>query len=61
MEITRAIFEAQYKPRFGNANPDRMNLAFWEWMIRGDPEPLEDEGVLGEIGLMMRGGVLKSG
>jgi hypothetical protein len=36
MEITRELFEEQKRPRFGTANPERMRLAFWEWMIRGD-------------------------
>jgi hypothetical protein len=52
----------QRRPRFGTANPERMRLAFWEWMIRGDDTPPTDEGsVLGQLGLMMRAGILKSG
>jgi hypothetical protein len=35
MEISRDTFDRQRRPRFGNANPERMHLAFWEWMIRG--------------------------
>jgi hypothetical protein len=34
MEITRALFESQQQRRFGTSNPERMSLAFWEWMIR---------------------------
>src|SRR4051812_45636722 len=36
MEITREQFEAQWRPRFGSTNPERISLAFWEWMIRGE-------------------------
>jgi hypothetical protein len=62
MEITREVFEAQYRPRFGTANPERMLVPFWEWMIRGDPDPdpAPGEGVLGELGLVMREGILRS-
>jgi hypothetical protein len=38
-----------------------MQLAFWDWMIRADDTPPAGEGVLGQFGLMMRAGVLKSG
>jgi hypothetical protein len=34
MEITRKIFEAQQQRRYGTSNPERMPLAFWEWMVR---------------------------
>ena len=62
MEITREQFERQRHPRFGSANPERMAVPFWEWMIRGgDQPPPADGGVLGQLGLMMRNGVLKSG
>ena len=39
MEITPELFDQQRSPRFGNANPERMQLAFWEWMIRGSEKP----------------------
>jgi hypothetical protein len=35
MEINSELFNQQRRPRFGTANPERMNMAFWEWMIRG--------------------------
>jgi hypothetical protein len=38
MEITRSIFESQRQRRFGAANPERMPLAFWEWMVRGSED-----------------------
>lgn len=38
MKISKSVFEAQRTPRFGTANPERMRMAFWEWMVRGDPE-----------------------
>jgi hypothetical protein len=62
MEISRELFDQQRRPRFGNANPERMHIAYWEWMIRG-PDSLptrEQEGVHAELGLIMRGGMLKS-
>ena len=34
MRITRKVFESQQQRRFGASNPERMPLAFWEWMIR---------------------------
>jgi len=59
MEISREIFEEQRRPRFGAANPERMQLAFWEWMIRGEdlPSPEGDRPVA--FGLN-RDGKLKS-
>lgn len=39
MEITRKIFEKQKNPKFGNANPQRMNKSFWEFMIRDKKRP----------------------
>jgi hypothetical protein len=62
MEISRELFDQQRRPRFGNANPERMQLAFWEWMIRGEGSPPKDEeeGLAG-LGIMMRDGKLKSG
>jgi hypothetical protein len=61
-QISREIFEQQRRPRFGNANPERMRCAFWEWMIRGEENaPVGEEGGLEETGLMMRDGKLKSG
>jgi hypothetical protein len=32
MEISRELFDEQARPLFGNANPERMQLAFWECM-----------------------------
>jgi hypothetical protein len=62
MEIDAALFAQQRRPRFGNANPERMRQAFWEWMMRGDDsEPTEQDGGLSSVGLMMRDGKLKSG
>jgi hypothetical protein len=62
MEISRDTFNQQRRPRFGNGNPERMQLAFWEWMIRGEENPATDVEVgLAGLGLMMRDGKLKSG
>jgi len=41
MTINEKLFEEQRRPRFGNANPERMEVAFWEWMIRGGASFLE--------------------
>lgn len=62
MEIRREVFDEQRRPRFGNDNPERMRLAFWEWMIRGEENPKTDEesGLAG-LGFIMREGKLKSG
>jgi hypothetical protein len=60
-EISREIFDQQRRPRFGTANPERMNLAFWEWMIQGDESaPLDGESGLAKMGWRLRDGKLKS-
>jgi hypothetical protein len=62
MEISREIFDQQRRPQFGNANPERMKLAFWEWMIRGAQAPSTDgEDQLEEDGPVVREGIIKSG
>ena len=33
MEITPQVFEQQRHPRFGTTNPERIQSAFWEWMV----------------------------
>ncbi|WP_165074655.1 Kelch repeat-containing protein [Paludisphaera rhizosphaerae] len=38
MEISLDVFEQQRGRRFGGANPERMRLAFWEWIIRNQEE-----------------------
>jgi hypothetical protein len=38
MRITRCIFESQRQRRFGTQNPERMRLAFWEWMVRASED-----------------------
>jgi hypothetical protein len=61
MDISRELFDQQRRPRFGNANPERMQLAFWDWMIRGaDPPSTSQPGILEDVGLMLREGILKS-
>ncbi len=59
MKITREIFDQQRRPRFGTSNPEPMQLAFWEWMIRGDERPHE-ENDLSPLGAIVREGKLKS-
>jgi hypothetical protein len=61
MEISREMFDAQHRPRFGTTNPERMRIPFCEWMVRGEADPAPSEGILGELGLMMREGILKNG
>src|SRR5262245_28223962 len=61
MKISRELFDQQRRPRFGTANPERMRLDFWEWMIRGDDAPpAEPDDSLNSSGWMMRMGCLKS-
>jgi len=61
MKISRELFDQQRCPRFGNANPERIRLEFWEWMIRGDDTPpAEPDDSLNPYGWMMRMGYLKS-
>ena len=61
MEISKEIFEQQRHPRFGKTNPERMQLAFWKWMVRGsDAQSAEEQNTLGQIGLKIRAGKLKS-
>jgi hypothetical protein len=61
MIISREVFDQQRRPRYGKSNPERMQLAFWDWMIAGDQQSKnQDEGPLRDIGLLMREGKLKS-
>jgi hypothetical protein len=63
MRITKEVFNQQRSPRFGTANPERMRIEFWEWMIKGDetasPGPGEDEELAG-TGLVIEEGKIKS-
>jgi hypothetical protein len=62
LEITREQFDQQRRPRFGNANPERMRLAFWEWMIRGGENSRTDgQKGFAQFDLKLRDGKLKSG
>jgi hypothetical protein len=62
MKIDPTLFAQQRRPKFGNANPERMRQEFWEWMVRGDDsEPTEKGDGLASEDLMMRDGKLKSG
>lgn len=54
-------FEKQRKPRFGRTNPERMQLEFWEWMVRpNDPPNAAKDGILAKLGQIFRRGQLKS-
>jgi hypothetical protein len=44
MKITKEIFEQQRLPRFGTANPERIQNEFWKWMIRGDGTASKEAG-----------------
>ena len=35
MHLSPDLFREQARPRSGSANPERMRVAFWEWMIAG--------------------------
>ncbi len=41
MEVTRELFDLQRHRRFGTANPDRMRLAYWEWLARNKWGPYQ--------------------
>lgn len=61
MEITREIFDKERTPRFGKKNPERMNCAFWEWMINAPANPPKEGDRHSEVtGLFLRNGRLKS-
>ena len=60
MDITKELFDQQRNPRFGTANPERMNVKFWEWMIRGGVIPLEGQKGLAARGWNLQEGKLKS-
>lgn len=47
MDVTREVFEQQCKRRFGTANPERMRLAHWEWMVRSRGYPCHVRDALG--------------
>jgi len=60
MKITKEVFNQQRSPRFGTGNPERMRIAFWEWMVRGDEialsGPREDENLAGTGFVVEEGG-----
>ena len=61
IEIGQELYNQQRHPRFGTSNPERMRLAFWEWMIRGENSPLaEDKRGLAQAGWSVQDGKLKS-
>jgi hypothetical protein len=37
--ITRDLYHDQRCPRFGQANPERMHIELWDWMIRRRDDP----------------------
>jgi hypothetical protein len=39
VEITPELFQQQRRRRFGETNPDRIQMAFWEWMVRQGEGP----------------------
>jgi hypothetical protein len=48
MKISRELFQEQRHPRFGTANPNRMRMACWEWMVRSGRTPY---GIREELGV----------
>jgi hypothetical protein len=58
MDISRELFDQQRRPRFGTANPERMRVEFWEWMVRGpERHVVEEHGgdYAAQFGLMRDG------
>ena len=47
MDITRELFDEQRHRRFGEANPQRMNMFYWEWMVRKGHDPYQVRKHLG--------------
>lgn len=47
MTISRETFLQQCKRRFGTANPERMRLAHWEWMVRTRNDPFRVRNEMG--------------
>ncbi len=47
MNAFRETFERECKPRFGRANPERMRLPYWEWMVRSMENPFSVRERLG--------------
>lgn len=60
IKITKEVFEQQRRPRFGTANPERMALAFWEWMIRGGTEEEAKQRGARHAGVITRDRKLKN-
>jgi len=61
MAVTKELFDQQRDPRFGTANPERMNVEFWEWMIRGGESlPLEGQTGPAANGWSLQNGKLMS-
>jgi hypothetical protein len=41
METTLELFTEQRHRRFGRTNPERMQLSYWEWMVRNSLNPYQ--------------------
>ena len=60
MTISRSVFDEQHLPRFGTANPERMDLEFWKWMIQPpEPAPSSEPWHAREFGMILRDGRMK--
>jgi hypothetical protein len=46
VKISRELFDQQRRPRFGTANPERMQMTFWEHMVRSSEGPCHIRNVL---------------
>jgi hypothetical protein len=58
--VIRFDAERERHPRFGTANPERMAVPFWEWMIHGHSEPRPTDGaILDKLGQVMREGMMR--
>jgi hypothetical protein len=47
VKISREMYEQQCKRRFGTANPERMDVPVWEWMVRRSLHPYTARDELG--------------
>ncbi|MEM7261943.1 MAG: hypothetical protein AAF488_08120 [Planctomycetota bacterium] len=47
LDITEEMFLEGRSPRYGSTNPERMEVPFWESMIRSEEDPYEVRDRLG--------------
>jgi hypothetical protein len=57
MEITLETFEKLGLPRFGGENPERMQIACWECVVRGAFRIASSEGSIESCEIVIRDGI----